>query len=70
MRILELLTGITIPVTNEESDILSKFDESSEVLKSSLEPREQLLANNLVNKNVLSRKKNAEGKLAFTKKIR
>jgi len=70
MRILELLSGITIPVTNEESDILSKFDESSEVLKSSLEPREQLLANNLVNKNVLSRKKNAEGKLAFTKKIR
>lgn len=70
MRIVELLNNISIPLNNEEWDVLQKFNESESVNKADLEPREQLLANQLVNKDVLSRKKNAEGKLAYYKKIR
>jgi hypothetical protein len=70
MRIVELLNNIQIPLTNEEWDVLTKFNESEEIVKSSLDPREQILANQLVNKDVLTRKKNTEGSLAYYKKIR
>jgi hypothetical protein len=70
MRIVELLNAIRLPITNEESGILDKFLESETVLKADLEPREQLLANNLVNKEVLLRKKTPDGQIAYHKKIR
>jgi len=70
MKIVELLNSLRVPITNEESEILDKFNESEIVLKAELEPREQLLANNLVNKDVLTRRTNAEGKIAYRKKIR
>jgi hypothetical protein len=69
MKIVELLNSIRIPITNEEESILSRFNESEVVLKSDLDPREQLLANSLVNKDVLTRK-NADGKIKYYKKIR
>lgn len=67
---VELLNNISIPLTNEEWEILSKFNESSSLLKGKLDSREQLLANNLVKKDVLTRKKDSNGKLAYHKKIR
>ncbi len=70
MKIVELLNNISIPLTNEEASILSKFNEGGVILKADLDPREQLLANNLVTKDVLKRTKNSEGKLTFAKKIR
>jgi hypothetical protein len=70
MKIVELLNALKLPITNEESDILDMFNESETVLKADLEPREQLLANNLVNKEVLLRKKNPDGQIAYHKKIR
>jgi hypothetical protein len=70
MKIVELLNAIKLPITNEEAEILSKLDETEVLLKSDLEPREQLLANQLVNKDVLTRKTNEEGKIIFKKKIR
>jgi hypothetical protein len=70
MKIIELLNAIRVPITNEESEVLSLFDEKDIVLKSELSPRSQILANSLVNKNILSRKNNDEGKLVFKKKIR
>jgi hypothetical protein len=69
MKIIELLNAIKLPITNEENEVLSKFDESETILKSELEPREQLLANSLVNKDVLKRK-NVDGKVTYLKKIR
>jgi hypothetical protein len=70
MKIVELLNSLTVPITNEEAEVLVKFDETKTVLKSALDPREQLLANSLVTKDVLYRKKNEDGKISFTKKIR
>lgn len=69
MKIVELLNSVHVPITNEENEILSRFDESEVVLKSDLNPREQLMANSLVNKEVL-RRKNTDGKVQFYKKIR
>jgi len=70
MKIHELLSGITVPITNEESEVLDKISKKADLLKSELSEREQLLANNLVTKDVVSRRKNADGKIIFCKKIK
>jgi hypothetical protein len=70
MRIVELLNAITVPVTNEEWDVLEKFNTNDIVLKEKLDPRDQLIANNLIKKDILSRRKNDDGQIYFVKKIR
>lgn len=57
MRIVELLnnSNITLPITNEEAELLDQFTEDQVLYKSSLDPRQQLIANSLVNKDVLLR---------------
>ncbi len=66
MKIKELLSGIRVPITNEEAEVYDKLGES--ILKSELSEREQLLANSLVTKDLVSRRKNADGKIIFCKK--
>jgi len=68
MKIVELLNKVRLPITNEEADILGKFSESVEIQKKDLSPREVLLANQLVNKDILYRK-NDEGRIYYRKKI-
>jgi len=68
MKIVELLNKVRLPITNEESDILGKFSDSLKISKHDLSPREVLLANQLVNKDILYRK-NDEGRIYYTKKI-
>lgn len=58
MKIVELLNNIKLPISNEEYDILGKFNEVKEIRKKDLSPREQYLVNGLVNKDILIRKKN------------
>lgn len=70
MRIIELLNSLKLPINNEQAEILSLFDENEIILKSDLAPREQLLANELVNQNILLRKQNDDGKITYRKKIR
>lgn len=58
MKIIEVTHGLTLMITNEEADLLLKFDEQTPVvLKRELDQRQQLMANSLVNKNVLLRLK-------------
>ena len=68
MKIVELINNIQMPVTNEEADVLAKFDNGQVVLKSELELREQHLASQLVNKGALIRKNN-NGQIEFTRQI-
>jgi hypothetical protein len=68
MKIVELLNKVRLPITNEEADVLGKFTESIEILKNELSPREIVLANQLVNKDILYRK-NDEGRIYYKKKI-
>lgn len=67
MKIVELINKIQLPVTNEEADLLAKFDGES-IAKGDLNERQQFIANQLVNKDVLLRR-NQDGKIIYKKKI-
>lgn len=69
MRIVELVTGITVPLTNEEADLLLKIHgDSTELPRRDLNEREVIVANSMVNKDVLYRK-NQHGRITYHKKI-
>lgn len=67
MKIVELINrNLHVAITNEESDVLSKFKEQSSIPKQSLDEREIIIANQLVNKDLLIRKNN-NGKITYFK---
>jgi hypothetical protein len=68
MKIVELTNKLLLPITNEESDLLSKFSDGAPIAKSKLDEREQMLANNLTVKDVLLRT-NTDGKIYYKKQI-
>lgn len=67
MKIVELVNKIKLPITNEEADLLGKIVDKKQIYKKDLQEREIVLANHLVNKDVLLRIKN-NGQIYFTKK--
>lgn len=69
MRIVELLNNITLPITNEEAEVLDMLTDSKQVFKSDLDSRQQLIANHLVNKDVLLRIQE-NGRITYRKKSR
>jgi hypothetical protein len=69
MKIIELVNNIQLPITNEEADLLTKFSDDNNLNKSDLSPRQQILANQLVNKNILLRT-NQNGQIVYSKKIK
>jgi transcription initiation factor IIE alpha subunit len=69
MRIVELLNNITLPITNEEAEILDLLNDRRELRKSDLDERQQIMANHLVNKDVLYRI-NENGRIIYKKRIR
>ena len=70
MRIVELLNNITLPITNEEAEVLDLFNEDTKVLyKDKLDERQIIMANKLVNKDVLYRI-NENGRIKYKKRIR
>ena len=68
MRIVELLNNIALPITNEEAEVLDMFEDSPVLAKNKLDPRQQIMANSLVNKEVLYRI-NENGKIIYKKRI-
>ncbi len=68
MKIVELINSITIPITNEESDLLSKLANES-VSKSDLDLREREVASSLVNKGLVIRK-NVDGQIKYYNRSR
>lgn len=67
MKIVELVNKIRIPITNEEADLLGKILDKKQVYKKDLQEREIVLANHLVNKDVLYRNKH-DGQIIYRKK--
>lgn len=67
MKIVELTNKLLLPLTNEEQELLEKFT-NEPLAKSELDEREQILANQLTNKDVLLRK-SEDGKIHYSKKI-
>jgi transcription initiation factor IIE alpha subunit len=68
MRIVELLNNISLPITNEEAEVLDMFDDRKELYKNDLDSRHQIMANSLVNKDVLYRI-NENGRIIYKKRI-
>jgi hypothetical protein len=69
MKIVELLNNVVLPITNEEADLLHKFDHDTVIQREELDPRQQQVANQMVNKDVLLRK-NQDGQISYSKKIK
>ena len=69
MRIVELLNNLQLPITNEEAEVLDLFNEDIKVLyRDKLDERQVLMANKLVNKDVLYRI-NENGRIIYKKRI-
>lgn len=68
MKIVELLNKVQVPLTNEEADVLGQFYDRATIAKEDFDHRQTLVANHLVNKDVLLRK-NEDGKIYYRKKI-
>ena len=68
MKIVELTNNVLLPITNEESVLLDRFVGDTPIPKSHLGSREQLLANQLTQKDVLLRT-NTDGKIYYKKRI-
>jgi hypothetical protein len=69
MKIVEFMGGLQLPITNEESDVLVKFPDIEFIIeKAALTEREQVIANQLVNKGVLVRR-NQDGKITYRKQV-
>jgi len=68
VKIVEVTSTLTVSITNEEADLYNKFDEQTLVMaKHELNDREQLIANQLVNKDLLLRK-NQDGQIIYKKR--
>jgi hypothetical protein len=68
MKIVELVNKVRVPLTNEEADVLGQFHERTTIAREDLDERQNLIANQLVNKDVLLRK-NEDGKIKYKKRI-
>jgi transcription initiation factor IIE alpha subunit len=68
MRIVELINNISLPITNEEAEVLDMLNDRKELRKSELDERQQLMANQLVNKDVLYRI-SENGRITYKKRI-
>ena len=69
MKIVELLNNIQIAITNEQADLLGRFQHEPSIAKNSLDEHEQLIANQLTTQDILLRR-NQNGQTTYTKKIR
>ena len=70
MKIIEVTNNIKLAITNEEADLLAKFDDETPTrTRQDLSEREQHIVNQLVNKDVLLRK-NENGQIIYKKKNR
>ena len=68
MRIVELINNISLPITNEEAEVLDMLNDRKELRKSDLDERQQIMANQVVNKDVLYRI-NENGRITYKKRI-
>lgn len=67
MKILELVNKVNIAITNEEAEVLDLFEDDTVITRQDLSPRQVILANQLVNKDILLRK-NDTGQITYKKK--
>jgi hypothetical protein len=69
MKIVELLNNVQLALNNEQADLLGRFQHESKIEKNTLSEREQIIASQLAEQEVLLRR-NENGQIIYTKKIR
>lgn len=69
MKIVELINHVQIALNNEQADLLGRFQHESNISKNALSEREQLIANQLTQQDILLRR-NENGQITYKKKIR
>jgi len=69
MKIVELLNRVQVAINNEQADLLGRFQHEPNISKSSLNEREQEIANQLTAQDILLRR-NENGQITYKKKIR
>jgi hypothetical protein len=69
MKIVELINHVQIALNNEQADLLGRFQHESKISKNALSEREQLIANQLTQQDILLRR-NENGQITYKKKIR
>lgn len=69
MKIVELLSNIQVAITNEQADLLGRFQHEPSIPKNKLDEREQIIANQLTQQDILLRR-NENGQITYQKKIR
>jgi len=68
MKIVEVTKQLQVAITNEEADVLLQFDEDTPIVaKGDMNDRQQVMANQLVNKNLLLRIKE-NGRTVYKKR--
>lgn len=69
MKIVELINNVSLPITNEEADLLHQFEDEAVIARDKFNERQLLVANQLVNKDVLLRR-NQDGQITYQKKTK
>ena len=67
MKIVELLNNVQIGITNEQADLLGRFQHEQTLSKKDLNEREQVIANQLTTQDILLRR-NDNGQIIYQKK--
>jgi hypothetical protein len=65
MRYFEITSGVRMPISSEEQDILDKVGESS-LNKSDLDERDQEVARKMVTRGLLNRGRDDDKNIVFT----
>jgi len=69
MKIIELLNNVQLAITNEQADLLGRFQHEPTIEKNKLSEREQIIANQLTSQDILLRR-NENGQILYKKKIK
>jgi hypothetical protein len=68
MKIVELLNKVQVAITNEQADLLGRFQHEPTIEKNKLSEREQVIANQLTAQDILLRKV-TNHQVVYSKKI-
>lgn len=69
MKIVEIENNVSVMVTNEEVELLKWFQKKDKVNKENLSEHQQLIANQLVIKDLLTRQ-NLDGQIVYKRSTR
>lgn len=65
MRFFEIASGVRVPVSQEEQELLTLATEAGHLIRSALDERQQEVSRLMVSRGLLLRKRNSEGQVVL-----